>query len=101
MFLRSTTLKLNLKYLRGAISIVIAAVTPFGAYASGETSLRAAFALGAIASLIAIGNWLDQALANGSTVVEIGHTTVVSPEGITSVTTETTTTPPAQDTKPS
>ena len=44
----------------GATTIASAAATPFAAWAMGESSLRAAVVLGAIAGISAARNWLAE-----------------------------------------
>jgi hypothetical protein len=53
----------TLYHWKGVLSILVAFSTPFGAWGMGESSLRAAIALGVIAGLTASYNWIDSTLA--------------------------------------
>lgn len=56
---------MNLRALghwKGALMIAVAGVTPFGAWATGEATLKAAILLGIAASGTAAINWIDSSL---------------------------------------
>lgn len=54
---------MDIRYLKGALTILAAVAAPFGAWAMAETSLRAAIVLGIVAGLGAAHNWLDTAFS--------------------------------------
>lgn len=52
----------TLEHWKGILGIVVATVTPFGVWATGESSLRGAVAGGLIGGLAALYNWVDNTL---------------------------------------
>lgn len=53
----------QLEHWKGGLSIAIATLSPFGAWAMGESSLKGAAMLGVVAGLTAGYNWLDESLS--------------------------------------
>ena len=53
----------QLEHWKGGLSIAIAALSPFGAWGMGESSLKGAIMLGVVAGLTAAYNWLDESLS--------------------------------------